>query len=101
MPGYHVVVGARSMMNGDMMELLCTESPGRMATYQWNHPLGAFLWPMDSMQRLQGRRDLDYGQLETYLNQAGDYYWIGRVYKSYSGLLDAYIRFKGEGRVTR
>ena len=49
MPGF--VVGARSMMNGDMMELLYTESPGRIAIYQW---------PMDSMQRHPGRSDPDY-----------------------------------------
>ena len=74
--------------------------PGRMAVYQWNHPLGAFLWPMNTMQRLEEEKEFDYDQLETYLMQS-DYYWIGRVYKSHSGLLDAYIKFKGEGRVTR
>ena len=100
MPGYHVVVGARSMINGDMMELLSSMRPGRMAVYQWRHPIGAFKLPMDSMGRLEGSRDLDYDQLETYLN-GSEYYWIGRVYKSYSGNLDAYIKFKGEGRVTR
>ena len=100
MPGYHVVFGARSMMNGDMMELLSSMRPGRMAVYQWNHPLGAFLWPMNTMQRLEEEKEFDYDQLETYLMQS-DYYWIGRVYKSHSGLLDAYIKFKGEGRVTR
>ena len=30
-----------------------------------------------------------------------DYYWIARIYKSHSGLLDAYLKFKGEDRVTR
>ena len=100
MPGYHVVFGARSMMNGDNMELLSSMRPGRMAVYQWNHPLGAFLWPMNTMQRLEEEKEFDYDQLETYLMRS-DYYWIGRVYKSHSGLLDAYIKFKGEGRVTR
>ena len=30
-----------------------------------------------------------------------DSYWIFRIYKSHSGLLDAYLRFKGEDRATR
>ena len=45
-------------------------------------------------------KDFDYDQLETYLAQS-DCYWICRIYKSHSGLLDAYLRFKGEDRVTR
>ena len=92
MPGYHVVIGARSMVNGEMSEVLSTMRPGVMAAYQWSYPIGAFKWPMDTMNRLEGSRNLDYDQLETYLNMS-DYYWIGRVYKSYSGNLDAYIKF--------
>ena len=100
MPKYHLVTGARSMLNGDMMELLCTIRPRRMLTYQWDKPIGAFLWPMNSLQQVPGERELDYDDLETYL-AASDYYWIARVYKSYSGNLDAYIKWKGENRVTR
>ena len=100
MPGYHVVAGARTMMNGNLMELLSTMRPGRMAVYQWDKPLGPFLWPMNSMRRLEDEKDFNYEQLETYMMQS-DYYWIARIYKSHSGLLDAYLRFKGEDRVTR
>ena len=100
MPGYHVVAGARTMMNGNLMELLSTMRPGRMAVYQWDKPLGPFLWPMNTMRRLEDEKDFNYEQLETYMMQS-DYYWIARIYKSHSGLLDAYLRFKGEDRVTR
>ena len=88
------------MINGNQMELLSTMRPGRMAVYQWDNPLGAFLWPMNSMRRLQEEKDFDYDQLETYMEQS-DGYWIARIYKSHSGLLDAYLKFKGEDRVTR
>ena len=101
MPNYHLVAGARSMLNGDMMELLSTLRPGRMSTYHWDKPLGAFLWPMNSLQQIPGERELDYDQLEAYLIESGDYYWIARIYKSYTGNLDAYIKWKGENRVTR
>ena len=101
MPNYHLVAGARSMLNGDMMELLSTLRPRRMSTYHWDKPLGAFLWPMNSLQQIPGERELDYDQLETYLIESGDYYWIARIYKSYTGNLDAYIKWKGENRVTR
>ena len=100
MPGYHLVAGGRTMLNGNMMELLSTMRPKRMAVYQWDNPLAAFLWPMNSMTRLEEEKDFDYEQLETYLAQS-DCYWICRIYKSHSGLLDAYLRFKGEDRVTR
>ena len=100
MPGYHFVAGGRTMLNGNMMELLSTMRPGRMAVYQWDNPLAAFLWPMNSMRRMEEEQDFDYDQLETYLMQS-DCYWICRIYKSHSGLLDAYLRFKGEDRVTR
>ena len=101
MPNYHLVAGARSMLNGEMMELLSTLRPGRMSTYNWDRPLGAFLWPMNSLHQIPGERELDYDQLETYLIESGDYYWIARIYKSYTGNLDAYIKWKGENRVTR
>ena len=100
MPGYHLVAGGRTMLNGNMMELLSTMRPKRMAVYQWDNPLAAFLWPMNSMRRMEEEKDFDYDQLETYLAQS-DCYWICRIYKSHSGLLDAYLRFKGEDRVTR
>ena len=100
MPGYHLVAGGRTMLNGNMIELLSTMRPGRMAVYQWDNPLAAFLWPMNSMRRMEEEKDFDYDQLETYLMQS-DCYWICRIYKSHSGLLDAYLRFKGEDRVAR
>ena len=100
MPGYHAVVGARTMMNGNKMELLSTMRPGRMAVYQWDKPMGAFIWPMNSMVRLEEEKEFNYEQLEAYLMQS-DYYWMARIYKSHSGLLDAYLKFKGEDRVTR
>ena len=84
-----------------MMELLSTLRPRRMSTYHWDKPLGAFLWPMNSLHQIPGERELDYDQLETYLIESGDYYWIARIYKSYTGNLDAYIKWKGENRVTR
>ena len=101
MPNYHLVAGARSMLNGDMMELLSTLRPHRMRTYHWDKPIGAFLWPMNSLQQVPGERELDYDQLEAYFIESGDYYWIARIYKSYTGNLDAYIKWKGENRVTR
>ena len=88
------------MLNGNLMECLSTMRPGRMAVYQWDKPLGPFLWPMNTMRRLEDEKDFNYEQLETYMMQS-DYYWIARIYKSHSGLLDAYLRFKGEDRVTR
>ena len=100
MPGYHLVAGGRSMIDGNMMELLSTMRPNRMAVYQWDTPLAAFVWPMNSMRRMEEEKDFDDDQLETYLAQS-DCYWICRIYKSHSGLLDAYLRFKGEDRVTR
>ena len=101
MPNYHLVAGARSMLNGDMMELLSTLRPHRMRTYHWDKPIGAFLWPMNSLQQVPGERELDYDQLEAYFIESGDYYWIARIYKSYTGNLDAYIKWKGENCVTR
>ena len=89
------------MLNGDMMELLSTLRPHRMRTYHWDKPIGAFLWPMNSLQQVPGERELDYDQLEAYFIESGDYYWIARIYKSYTGNLDAYIKWKGENRVTR
>ena len=71
-----------------------------MAVYQWDKPMGAFLWPMNSMVRLEEEKEFNYEQLEAYLMQS-DYYWMARIYKSHSGLLDAYLKFKGEDRVTR
>ena len=101
MPNYFVVAGARSMLNGDMMELLSTLRPHRMSTYHWDKPIGAFLWPMNSLQQVPGERELDYDQLEAYFIESESYYWIARIYKNYTGNLDAYIKWKGENRVTR
>ena len=67
MPNYFVVAGARSLLNGNMMELLSTLGPHRMATYHWDKPIGAFLWPMDSMQRLPGQRELSRVGLRAWL----------------------------------
>ena len=88
------------MLNGGM-ELLSTIRPRRMASYRWDRPIGAFEWPMDSMQRLPGESNLDYDQLLDYLEASGGYWWVARIYKSYTGLLDCYIMWKGENAVTR
>ena len=92
MPKYHVVVGACNMEDGST-GLLSTIRPSTVATYTWPVPIGAFEWPMDSMTRQPGQQELDYDGTLAYLQGTGRYYWIARIYKSYTGLLDMYIRF--------
>ena len=98
MPRYHVVTGAQAMENGHTV-LLSSIRPNVMATYTWPTPIGAFEWPMDSMTRQTGQRDMGYDDLLAHLQGNGRYYWIARIYKSYTGLLDMYVTFAYTDRV--
>ena len=97
MPKFHVVAGACSMAEGGM-ELLCSTSPGVVESYTSAHPIGAFEWPMDTMTRLPGYRDMTYESMLEYL-QHRSYWWIARVWKSYSGNFDMHVRFAYSDRM--
>ena len=68
--------------------------------FEWQRywPLGALVWPFDSMTRRSGYLPLDYDGLLYYLLSSGQPYWIGRVFKGYGGL-DMHILFHGRCRV--
>ena len=97
MPRYHVVVAAVGRPNGGT-ECLSSIRPGRMGRYRSTSPMGAFQWPMDTMHREQGELAMNYEETLDYVHRTGRPYWIGRFYKSYSGLLDGYIMFSGGER---
>ena len=97
MPRYHVVVAAVARPNGET-ECLSSIRPGRMSRYTSTSPMGAFQWPMDTMYREQGELAMNYEETIDYVHRTGRPYWIGRFYKSYSGLLDGYIMFSGGER---
>ena len=97
MPRYHVVVAAVARPNGET-ECLSSIRPGRMSRYTSTSPMGAFQWPMDTMHREQGELAMNYEETLDYVHRTGRPYWIGRFYKSYSGLLDGYIMFSGGER---
>ena len=68
--------------------------------FEWQRywPLGALVWPFDSMTRRPGYLPLDYDGLLYYLLSSGQPYWIGRVFKGYGGL-DMHILVHGGCRV--
>ena len=41
---------------------------------------------------------MDYDQLKAYLEEH-DYWWVGRVYKSFTGLLDMHIQWSHSARI--
>ena len=53
---------------------------------------------MDDMTRHQGEQAMTYEDVMTYVHNTGRTYWIGRFYKNYNGLLDAYIHFAHSDR---
>ena len=97
MPHYHVVAAAVARPNGDT-ELLSSIRPGRMSRYTSPRPMGPFPWPMDDMTRHQGELAMTYEDVMAYVHNTGRTYWIGRFYKNYNGLLDAYIHFAHSDR---
>ena len=98
MPNYHVCVGAVAMPDGGT-EVLSTMRPEVVEVHHWSYPIGCFWWPMDSMTRRSGDLSLDYDGMLPHLHASGRYWWLARIYKSYTGLLSMYIRFAHQDRV--
>ena len=92
MAGFHVYVGACVRADG-FTEVLCSTRPGCVEVYDWEVPIGAFSWPMKQLTRRSGTRNVDYDGMLEYLRASGRYYWIARIFKSQTGLLDMHIRW--------
>ena len=80
-------------------DVLSTIRPGVMERYSWGNPIGAFIWPMNTMTRRPEIENMNYDELVAYFRGTGRYWWICRIYKSYTGLLDMYIMFEDSVRV--
>ena len=82
-----------------------TIRPNVYEEHHWPNPIQSFDLPMDAMRRVPGFVAMSHEQLKTILEDGGQPYWIGQVYRNYEGSegrsndLDLYIEYSGDDRV--
>ena len=107
MVGHHVVCSGVALHTQDPVypdggtELLHSVSPGRIRRYKGRMPVGAFTFPMDDYTMTPGIENMSYDEMLAYVQGTGRTWWIARVYKNYTGLLDMYVQFAYSDAVVR
>ena len=91
MGGYYCFGGV-SADGPNSFLLMTTFAAGQLETYRGQRPAELVDLPIDYAAREAGIVYLSYDELRTSFAARGGYYWVVRVFREFSGVLDAYYQ---------